>query len=259
MATEPDTGIDDRTAHSATQAFGLALLTGTLALVVVVSLIVFGGDDVAVFLVPGVVLAVATLITWRQDRQWARGVGLAATVLSLGGFFLAFGVFQPFSPIEFILGVSYVLGVVLSLVAGIRALLAGRAGHTEPAGAHNRTQRYVLGLIGVFAVVSIVGFLTTRQTVSAEDAAGAVVLDMVDFEFEPQMASVPTGGKLLIKNSDPLVHDFKFDELGIKVVIRPGSESLVDLSELDPGVYDYFCSLHSDGTSGMKGSFSVAG
>ena len=259
MAAAQDTTADQRTAHAATQTFGLALLTVTLALVVAVSLVVFGGEDLVVFLVPGVVLGAATLTTWRRDRQWARAVGLGATVLSLGGFFLAFGVFQPFSPIEFILGVSYVLGVVLSLVGGIRALLAGRAGRTEPMRAHVSMQRYVLGLLGVFAVVSIVGFLTTRQTVSAEDAEGAAVLDMVDFEFDPQVVSVPVGGKLLVKNSDPFVHDFKFDELGIKVVVGPGSETLVDLSDLEPGVYDYFCSLHSNGTSGMKGSFSVAG
>lgn len=259
MQEHLEKSVADRTAHAATQTFGLALLTATLALVVVVSLVVFGGEDLAVFLVPGVIIGGATVATWRQDRQWARGFGILATVLALGGFFLAFGIFQPFSPIEFIIGVSYVVGVVLSLVGGIRALLAGRAGRTEPLGSHLRMQRYVLAVVAVFGVVSIVGFLTTRETVSAEDAAGAVVLDMVDFEFEPQMASVPSGGKLLIKNSDPFVHDFKFDELGIKVVVGPGSETLVDLSELAPGEYDYFCSLHSNGTTGMKGSFSIAG
>ena len=117
----------------------------------------------------------------------------------------------------------------------------------------------MLGVIGVLAVFSVIGLLTTRQTVSAEDAAGAIVLDMVDFEFELEAASVPTGGTLLVKNSDPVVHDFKFDELEIKVVVGPGSETLVDLAGLSPGAYDYFCSLHSDGTSGMKGSFSVSG
>ncbi len=259
MQEQPGKSAAGRTAHAATQTFGLALLTATWAVVVVVSLVLFGGDDLAFFLVPGVALVVATLVTWRQDRQWARAVGIAATVLTLAGFFLAFGVFQPFSPIEFIVGLSYVLGVVLSLVGGIRALLAGRAGRTEPASAHTRMQRLVLAGIGVLGVISIVGFLTTRQTVSAEDAAGAVVLEMVDFEFEPQMVSVPAGGKLLIENSDPFVHDFKFDELGIKVVVGPRSEALVDLSELDPGVYDYFCSLHSDGTTGMRGSFAIEG
>lgn len=248
-----------RTAHASTQTFGLALLTATLAVLILVSLILFDGEDVVFFVLPAAMLVAATVATSRLDRQWARVLGLVATILALGGFFLAFGIFQPFSPIEFIVGLSYVVGVVLSLVAGIRALRAGHAGRTEADGAHSRMHRAVLAGIGILGVVSIVGFMATRQTVSAEDAAGAVVLDMVDFEFEPQVAAVPQGGKLLIKNSDLFVHDFKFERLDLKVVIGPGSEVLVDLSALEPGAYDYFCSLHSNGTTGMKGSFSITG
>jgi hypothetical protein len=45
-------------------------------------------------------------------------------------FWLAFGLFQVFSPIEFIVGLVFLLGVVLSLVGGIMALFSRKKGDT---------------------------------------------------------------------------------------------------------------------------------
>lgn len=250
---------EGRTAHAATQTFGLLLLVATVVGVLVVGIIAFDGEDVGAFAVAGLVVAGAAFATWRFDRQWARWTGVAASVISLGGFFFAFGLFQIFSPVEFGLGITYVLGVVLSLVGGIRALRAGRRGAIEAVGAHGRVQRRIVTVVGALVVVSVVGLFVTRETVSEADAAGAVVIDMVKFEFEPQAVTVPAGGKLLVRNSDPFVHDFTLDDLGIEVTVGPGSETIVDVNELAPGSYDYFCSLHSDGSTGMMGSFVVSG
>jgi plastocyanin len=259
MSLDHDASSDARTTHAATQTFGLALLAATLVAAVALSLIFFEPAEAVVFAVPGLLAFAGAMATRRVDRQWARWLGIAASVIGLVGFFLAFGIFQPFSPIEFVFGVAYVLGFFFSLVGGIRALRAFRRGATEPSGAHTRMQKLVLAGVAALSVISVVGFFATKQTVSEADAAGAIVLDMVDFEFDPISLAVPAGGKLLIKNSDPFVHDFKFEELGIKIVLGPGSEKLVDLSELEAGPYDYFCSLHSDGTSGMAGSFTIGG
>jgi hypothetical protein len=93
----------ERTAHSTTQVLGLGLITAALLAVVVLTLILFDGDDVAIFAVLATVGAVVTFLVWRFDKLWARILGMVATVvLGLGAFFLAFGLFQPFSPIEWL-------------------------------------------------------------------------------------------------------------------------------------------------------------
>jgi plastocyanin len=248
-----------RTAHASTQTFGLALIATVFLAAVILALIVFGGEEVTMFAILTAIVGGAAFVTWRFDTQWARALGLVGTVLALGGFFLGFGIFQVFSPIEFVLGLAYVTGWVLSLVGGIRAILASRKDRTGPSLRESRTPVVVLGVIGVAAVVSVAGFLVTRQTVSAEEAAGATEIDMTNFEFEPGTSSLAAGATILVKNSDPFAHDFTLDEFDISERLGPGSEVLIDLAGVTPGTYTYFCSLHSDGGEGMIGTIVIDG
>jgi plastocyanin len=248
-----------RTAHARTQTLGLALIAIGIGVLVVLSLILFGAEDIAPFVVVGTIVTIGAVLTWRYDRQWARAVGIVATVISLGAFFLAFGVFQIFSPLEFTVSLAYILGFFLSLIAGIRALIAGHRQRTEAPGAGARTRIAVLGIIGVAAVVSVTGFLLTRETVDDEEAAGATVVEMSKFEFDPDVVTVQPDGKLLIENRDPFAHDFTLEELGIKVSLGPGSEALVDVGGAAAGTYGFVCTIHSDGDTGMVGTLVVGG
>jgi plastocyanin len=250
---------NERTAHAKTQTFGLALISAAGIVAVILTLVLFDGDDIAFLLVPAVAATGATIVTWRFDRQWARVLGLAGTILSLGMFFLAFGLFHLFSPIEFIVALAYVAGFFISLVAGIGALVASRKDDRVPAKSSSRLRSSVVGIIGVAAVVSVTGFLLSRETVDESEAAGATVLEMVKFEFDPGSSALPVDGKLLIQNSDPFVHDFTLDDLDIAMSIGPGSEALIDLTGFTAGTYDYICSLHSDGDTGMVGTITISG
>lgn len=248
----------ERTAHSTTQVFGLALISIALVTLAVLDIVLFGGEDVAFFGSVAALLVVVTFVVYRFDKTWARVLGLAFTLLAaVGLFFLAFGIFQVFSPVEFIVGLLFVFGVFIALIGGIRAITAARRGDEGPTEAETRLRTRVLSIIGVAAVISIVGFFFTRESVSGADAAGAVALEMTNFEFEPFSSSVPAEGKLLVHNADAFVHDFTLEALEIDVTVGPGSEALVDLSGAAPGTYDYFCSLHSDGTEGMRGTVTI--
>ncbi len=249
----------ERTAHANTQTFGLVLMSAALLVAVLLTLVLFDGEDIALILVPTVATVGAAFVTWRFDSQWARAVGIVGTVLSLGAFFLAFGLFHLFSPIEFVVALVYVLGFFMSLVGAVRALLAGRKREQVPANSGGRFRTTVLAVIGVAAVVSVTGFLLTKESVDDSEAAGATALEMVKFEFNPGSSALPVDGKLLIQNNDPFVHDFTFDAMDIAVTVGPGSETLVDLSGLAAGTYDYVCSLHSDGETGMVGTITIRG
>ncbi|MGA7229288.1 MAG: cupredoxin domain-containing protein [Acidimicrobiia bacterium] len=242
-----------------TQAFGIALITGSLAVFLVGTLLFMSAGDAVSAAVLTAVAGLVAWVTWRFDKLWAVLLGLVATVLAtLGMFYVAFGVLQPFSPFEFIAGLLFLFGVVFALVGGIGRLR--RRNRESGSGRKSLVaRRVVLVILGVGTVFSIGGFLTTRATVSAVDAAGALTVDMANFEFDPSAPSAMSGQKLLLTNSDAFVHDFTLDQYDIHVTVGPGSEAIVDLSELPPGKYQFYCSLHSEGIDGMAGTISVEG
>lgn len=248
-----------RTSHSTTQVFGLALIATVLLIVLVVNVLLLGGGEFVGFLIGITLLAmIVTFVVWRFDTLWSRIVGIVGTVvILLTSFWLAFGVFHPFSPIEFVSGLAFFIGVVLSLVGGVMAIVAGRRGKVGQSRGEARIRPVVFGVLGIAAVVSVVGFMATKTTVSDADAAGAVVVDMVEFEFNPEATAVPAGGTVLLTNSDLFVHDFTLDEFDIAVTVGPGSEALVNIPAASPGTYGYICSLHSDGETGMKGTLTI--
>ena len=249
---------EDRTSHSLTQVFGLALMSIALLAVVTLTFVLFDGEDAGFFVVVASVSVIMTFLVWRFDTTWARTLGILATLAVFAPvFFLAFGVLQVFSPVEFTVGLLLLVGFLLSLVGGIRAILAGRRDQMGATQGEARLRASALALVGIATMTSLVGFFLTRSSVSPAEAAGATTLAMVDFEFEPRRSSVTSGGKLLVANKDAFAHDFTLNELGIAVHVGPGSEALVDLSGGVLGTYDYFCSLHSDGTEGMVGTITI--
>ncbi len=239
-----------------TQAFGLALITAAFAVILVGFLLFTDGSDAGFGAVLLVVGALVTWMLWRVNRLWAVIVGLVITVAAAMAFYIAFGIFQPFSPVEFISGLLYVLGFFFALVGGIMALSRRR----REAGVDQigmRIRKWALGLVGVLAIVSVAGFFMTRTTVSAAEAGDAAALDMANFEFFPETPRVTAGQNLLLTNSDGFVHDFTIDELDIYLNFGPGSEALVDLSDVPAVTYRFHCSLHSDGVSGMAGTLTI--
>lgn len=250
---------NQRTTHSTTQTFGLALIAGVLLIILAVNVLLLGGGDFLGFLIGITSFAmIVTFVVWRYDTLWARTIGIVGTiVILLTSFWLAFGVFQPFSPIEFVSGLAFFIGVMLSLVGGVRAILAGRKGIVGRSKGEARQVSVVFGILGFAAVVSVVGFMATKTTVSDAEAEGAVVVDVVEFVFNPEATQVAAGGTLLVTNSDMFTHDFTLDEFDIAVTIGPGSETLIDIPAAAPGTYDYLCTLHSDGESGMMGTITI--
>ena len=248
-----------RTTHTATQVFGLALITGVLLIILAVNVLLLDGGDFLGFLIGTTLLtAVATFLVWRFDTLWARIVGIAATVVILmTSFWLAFGVFQPFSPIEFVSGLAFFLGVLLSLVGGVQTILTGRRGDVGKSKGEDRQLAVVFGVLGIAAVFSVVGFMATKTTVSDDDAQGAVVVDMEELVFNPETTQLAAGGTLLLTNSDMFVHDFTLKAFDIAVTIGPGSEALIDIPTAPAGTYDYLCTLHSDGETGMLGTITI--
>lgn len=250
--------VSERTSHATTQIFGLVLLTVAALTATILGLLFTEGEGT--FIPSAVIAGAVTWIVWRFDRTWATIIGIVGSLAStLGIFFLAFGVFHVFSPLEFILGLVLVFGFFISLVAGVMVLVARFRDKTAPVSEGTRFRRTVMGLTGLLAVVSIGGFVLTRSTVSETEAQGAVAIEMAKFEFEPSSTTVSRGQSLFVSNSDPFAHDLVIEEFNISEYFGPGSEGIVDLGAVPPGTYTFICSLHTNPTTGegMTGELTI--
>lgn len=247
-----------RPAYESSQFFGLALMAAAMVAVTILEQFLLDAEES--FWPVALAATLFAFVVWRFDGVWARILGLLGT-LAIGGsmFFFAFGVFQPFSPIEFIVGLAFVVGVLTSLIGGIMTLAVGGRRDPGPSVRGRRFRQTMLGFIGAAAVVSVVGFFLTRTTVTEAEAQGAATLTMADFEFDPGATSVTSGQGLLLVNNDPFAHDFTLDDYDVYVHTGPGSEAVVDLSSVPPGTYTFLCSLHADPSTGegMTGQLTI--
>lgn len=246
-----------RTPHLSTLVLGLGLISTALVLLLG-SIAVSAGlnEETMPFVVIAAALVLITVLVWRFDALWSRILGLIAGVAVFAMiWFLIFGLFVIFSPLEFIGGLLILVGFVLTLVGGIRTLMAGRKEKTGPTGGEKKLSRVVLTGIAILALISVAGFFATRESVSAAEAAGAVELEMSNFEFDPGSTTVAAGGKLVVHNSDPFLHDFTLGALSIAEDVLPGGSTLIDLSSAAPGTYSFVCTLHTD----MNGTLTISG
>jgi plastocyanin len=236
-----------RPRHARTGLLGLGLITVTLAVFTVLILVTFPEEIgfIAPFLVGALV---ATGLVWRFDTTWARIVGAVVTLaLAVMMFWMVFGLFHPAAFFEFVPSVMFLLGVGLSLFGNVAAIVQKRRGHLEArSDRHWRLEQVVLGVVGLAIVVSGVMTLVGRTSVEPVDAADAVPVEMTNFEFEPALIEVTGGEQLLVRNSDPFMHDIAVPALDVDAVaVTPGSEVLVDIPAA-PGTYLVYCTLHSN-------------
>jgi plastocyanin len=183
----------------------------------------------------------------RQRRTWMRVVALVlALAVAMALFWTMFGLAAPASFFDFVPGLLVVPGVLIALVAGIASLRAGRRDATRAASPRERTAMVAIGgALGALAVVSAVLSLAGRETVSDAEAAEAdFVVDLKDFEFDQATYETTGDVTVLVKNSDPFLHTFTVDELGIDVELNAGSEKLVTIPG-EPGTYVLYCEPHT--------------
>lgn len=241
-AETPPVGLS-RGTNLATLGFVMA---ATGALLLAIATVAFGLDSgEAAFLAFPTVLGLVGAALVRQRRTAAKVVALVLAVVVAGMvFWTAFGLASPDSFLDFVPGVLVLPGVLLALGAGITSIRSARKARPVVAG-ERKAVTAVVGVLGLLAVVSALLTVTGRNTVPANLAAEAdLVVDMEDFEFDQPAYEADGETTVLIKNSDPFVHTFTVDALGINVELGPLSEKLVTLPP-ETGTYILFCEPHT--------------
>ncbi len=159
-------------------------------------------------------------------------------------FWTAFGLASPASFFDFVPGLLVIPGVIITLVASVAGLVAGRRGHTVSGreGGERRAITIVVAVVGVLALISAVLTLTTRSTTDTTAASSQV--EMKDFAYDQAGYQATGGSQIAVKNDDPFRHTFTIDQLGIDVHLGPGSSALVDLPA-EAGTYLVYCTYHT--------------
>jgi plastocyanin len=119
-------------------------------------------------------------------------------------------------------------------------------------------------LYAMLAVVALLGAAcggdtaddggATPTTAAPTDGGGGATLELVDFAFSPTDLTVSSGDTLTLSNEGATPHTFTIADEGIDEQVASGESGEVTI-DLDPGSYDFVCTLHE--SEGMVGTLTV--
>ena len=247
VGTTVDSSPEPLTPSGTTLATLGFLMAAAGPILLIVASLIFGLDleDVTFFLIPSVLGLLGAFLVRRRSTL-AKAFAIVCAVLTfMTVFWTVFGLALPASFFDFVPGTLVLPGVLLAIGATIASIRAAKRGESTSPG-ERRVASVILAVVGVLALASAILTVTGRDTVpeSAADQADLVV-DLEDFEFDQDAYEVPGGGTVLVKNSDPFVHNFAVDALDIDVDLGPGDEKLVDIPG-EPGTYVLYCEPHTE-------------
>lgn len=107
------------------------------------------------------------------------------------------------------------------------------------------------------AASPVPGELDTDAT--ASPAPVTVTVEAGDVWFSPTEISIEArqGTVLALTGVGLAAHNLIIDELGLQLHVGPGITSEVDVSELPPGTYAFYCSIYGHARAGMVGTLTV--
>jgi plastocyanin len=82
----------------------------------------------------------------------------------------------------------------------------------------------------------------------------AVTLTAANFAFQPESLTAAVGDSIEFTNEDDAKHNITAEDAGLDEDVDAASSTTVDLSDVEPGSYDFFCEYHPDS---MKGTLEV--
>jgi plastocyanin len=232
----------------------LLVAYGVVIVVAVVVAMIMGVDPEPFIYIPALVALAAGAWLSRGEGRGPVIAGLVVCLLTVFmTFWLIFGLFAFNTPLEFLVGLAFLLCIVVGIGVAIAAL-------RRPNSGGERTRKVLMALAGIGVLVAIVGAFTAPN----EDAEGGdIEIVAENLKFEPKTLTA-NAGKLSfhLDNHDPFTHDLSFakgkdrdgDEVGkVGDDKAPGNKGARVERELAAGEYTYYCSIHSE----MEGTLTV--
>lgn len=124
---------------------------------------------------------------------------------------------------------------------------------------------FIFGLFSVAIAVFAVG-LAARAVTEADGGGGttagsgdhppALELAATEFAFDPSSAKVASTGTVTLTNNGSVDHDVVIEDQ-TSGSVAPGESGEFTLEGLDPGTYEYYCSIPGHREAGMQGEVEV--
>jgi plastocyanin len=117
--------------------------------------------------------------------------------------------------------------------------------------------------VSVFALL-MVGVVAVRGDSgggsggSGDAAAAPVAVALSEFAISPATITVPLGGSLQVANNGTMDHDLVVTDTSLRTAtLSAGASEVLDLSSLEPGEYEVFCSIPGHKDSGMVATLVI--
>ena len=89
--------------------------------------------------------------------------------------------------------------------------------------------------------------------------AAEVTVTAGDLWFEPERVEASSGTALniTVRNDGRVFHDFTIDELDLMIDVEAGDSVTAGLPDVEPGTYDFYCSVPGHAQAGMTGTLVI--
>ena len=240
---------------------GLLLYALVSLVFAVLSMIDGEASTVGSFIISIVLSVIFAGLVWRYGR-WAlvlAGFWGFLNLILWGSVLLTISLSHPNSFFDFVLPLLLTVGALLAVVGAIVAYVQQRRGTTRTVATLAERRTFVAIAVALLALSVLSGSLHIAglTTVSSEDEAGAVVVEMRNSYLAPDRLEIPVGEttRIVVKNNDFFVHTFEIEELGVKHTVLPFSELLIELRPASTGEFTF--RSEAPMTGDMKGTLVV--
>lgn len=125
---------------------------------------------------------------------------------------------------------------------------------------------FIFGIFAMTAAVFAVGLAARAVTVAegggggssaaATEAPTVQSVTLGDFFIDPDEATVDSGAVLDLTNEGAVDHDLAIDDV-VSDLVAPGETGTFDTSGVEPGTYEWYCSVPGHKEAGMTGTVTV--
>ena len=136
-----------------------------------------------------------------------------------------------------------------------------RVRRNDPFGFGMATSVFTLLTVMLSVAALFIGASALSKSDSAESQASAAAgpaISLTEFAIDPVTPQIGVDGAVRVTNDGKVVHNVSVRGEDVHTAdLKSGESEVLDLSDLDPGSYEIFCSLPGHASSGMEGVLTI--
>ena len=85
---------------------------------------------------------------------------------------------------------------------------------------------------------------------ASDGGGGSVTLTAKDFKWDTSSLTASAGDSIEVVNEDDAEHNLTIEDADVDEDVEAGESVTVDLGDVEPGSYEFFCEYHPDTMTG---------